>query len=328
MVCSEIPLYGKRGWRTAVIFNTNMRAAHMAGKWQQLWAGRKRYPYLQYRTAGDSRVRPLHRQWNGQIYRIDDLFWQTHYPPNDYGCRCTVRALSQADMDEDNLQVSSPYDIKYRSVTTSDGEVIDQVPVGIGPGWDHNVGQSWIAPELALGQKIAALPKELRGALADKAISPAFQKVLNADFKAFQTAIKEPVGAAKIVGFMDSGMLNAISEKLPDIQLNTTAVTVLDRKIDHLSGAHKASNKQAWPEDWFNNLPEHFSNYRAVLWDKIHESLVVIPLGNFNGTIPKIAIRLNQKTKYGKAASVVSLGSSDAHSLKDSAKFELLLGTL
>ena len=159
-------------------------------------------------------------------------------------------------------------------------------------------------------------------------ISPAFQKVLNADFKAFQTAIKEPVGAAKIVGFMDSGMLNAISEKLPDIQLNTTAVTVLDSKIDHLSGAHKASNKQAWPEDWFNNLPEHFSNYRAVLWDKIHESLVVIPLGNFNGTIPKIAIRLNQKTKYGKAAAVVSLGSSDAHSLKDSAKFELLLGTL
>ena len=83
---------GKRGWRTSVIFNNNMRSAHMAGRWEQLLANSGRRPYLQYRTAGDSRVRPQHRQWNGLIYAIGDAFWQTHYPPNGWGCRCTIRA--------------------------------------------------------------------------------------------------------------------------------------------------------------------------------------------------------------------------------------------
>lgn len=317
---------GKRGWRTSVIFDTNMRTAHMAGRWEQLQANKARRPFLQYRTAGDARVRPQHRAWNGLIFPIDDAFWKTHYPPNGWGCRCTVRAYSQADLEDNQLQVSKPVPVKTRNVVTRDGEVVDQVPVGIDPGWDHNVGQSWLAPEEALGQKIASLPKELRGVMADKSVSPAFQKVLNDNFKAFKTAIKRPSGQAQIVGFMDSGMINAVAQAVPDLDLESTAVMVLDNKTNHLAGTHKANSKQVWPADWADNLPEHFRNYRALLWDKLNDSLLVIPQGAFNETIPKIVIRLNQRTKSGKVASVVSLGSTDALSLQEATAYELLLG--
>lgn len=321
---------GKRGWRTSVIFNNNMRSAHMAGRWEQLLANKDNRPYLQYRTAGDSRVRPQHRQWNGLIYRIDDAFWQTHYPPNGWGCRCTIRAYSDGDLKALNTQPSPKFDLKNRTVVSQDGEIKDRVPVGIDPGWDHNVGQAWLAPELALGQKLAALPRYLQGAVVDKTISPAFQRVMNADFKAFRSAIKQPKGEAQIVGFFDSATLQALAEKLPAIDLKSTAAAVFDRKTAHLTGTHKVKEapQQVWPDEWIDSLPENFRNYRAVLWDKINETLVVIPQGSFNKTLPKIVLRLNRKTNIGSAASVVSLGSASEINLLNATKFELLLGDL
>lgn len=332
---------GKRGWRTSVIFNTNMRSSHMAGRWQQLQANKARRPLLQYRTAGDARVRPMHRMWNGLIFHIDHAFWQTHYPPNGWGCRCTVRAYSQADLDDENLQVSDKFQVKTREVVTKDGEITDRVPVGIDPGWDHNVGQSWISPELALGQKIASLPQDLRGVMADKSVSPAYQKVLNDNFKAFKSDIKQPVGLAQIVGFMDSGMLNAIAARFPDLEIESTTVSVLDKATTHLSGKHKqpkpnatggrrakGSPQQVWPDDWFDRLPEHFRNYRALLWDKVGNSLVVIPQDSFNAWIPKIVICLNYTSKNGTSASVVSLGTAPLGDLSKASQYEVLLGKL
>lgn len=328
---------GKRGWRTSVIFDTNMRSAHMAGRWAQIQAGKDRRPFLQYRTAGDARVRPQHRQWNGLIYPVDDLFWTTHYPPNGWGCRCTVRAYSQADLEAKKLSVSDPFEVKTREVISRDGEIKDRVPVGIDPGWDHNVGQSWIAPELALGQKIAALPPQLRGIVADKTISPAFQKVLSDDFKAFRATVKaasKPQGAAQIVGFLDSSTLTALADQVPDLVLDSTAVAVLDRKTLHLEGGHKAGAKpqQVWPSEWIDDLPAAVRNYRAVLWDAKNGTLVVIPQGSWFGPdvdfVPKLALRPNMSSKQGAAISVVSLGASPASDLVKSGQYTLLVGKL
>ena len=65
-----------------------------------------------------------------------------------------------------------------------------------------------------------------------------------------------------------------------------------------------------------------------MLWDKLNETLVVVPQGSFNATLPKIVLRLNQKTNVGSAASVVSLGSSNFENLVDITQYELLLGDL
>ena len=46
------------------------------------------YPNLEFRTVGDDRVRPAHRELHGIIKPIDDVFWTKYYPPLDWRCRC------------------------------------------------------------------------------------------------------------------------------------------------------------------------------------------------------------------------------------------------
>jgi len=325
---------GKRGWRTGVIFDTNMRSAHMAGRWAQLQANKDRRPFLQYRTAGDARVRPQHRQWNGAIYPIDDAFWSTHYPPNGWGCRCTVRAYSQADLTDKILQVSKPFEQKTRDVITRNGEIIDRVPIGIDPGWDHNVGQSWISPELALGKKLARLPRELQGLVVDKTITPEFQTVLSDRWKSFKADVKatgKPRGEAQILGFLDSATLDGLAAKVPDLQLDSTAVAAFDNRTTHLAGEHKTAGNplQVWPADWIDDLPANLRNYQAVLWDKISNVLVIVPQGELAPGRPgRIALRPNVATKFGDALSVVSLGSAEPGNLQDSNRYQLLVGKL
>ena len=323
---------GKRGWRTGVIFDNNMRSAHMAGRWEQLLANSDRRPYLQYRTAGDARVRPQHRAWNGLIFPIGDPFWSTHYPPNGWGCRCTIRAYSDGDLDSLGVKPSAPYEVKTRTVISKDGEIKDQVPVGIDPGWDHNVGQSWLAPELALGQKLARLPRYLQGPMVDKAISPAYQKVLGEQFKAFRSVAEATSAAQKtsqIVSFLDSRTLDALAEKVPALTLESTSVGVFNRNIGLAeSGATAKAAASTWPADWIDDLPSNLRNYRAVLWDTQAEALVVIPQGSFDKLmVPQVVVRPNAKTQQGRALSVESVGALPAEDLK-AERYTLLVGKL
>ena len=64
-------------------------SAEMAGKWESFLRDGDRY-YLQYRTAGDGRVRPEHAALHGVTLPMTDSFWEEFYPPNGWNCRCTV----------------------------------------------------------------------------------------------------------------------------------------------------------------------------------------------------------------------------------------------
>ncbi len=331
---------GKRGWRTNIIFDTNMRTSHMAGRWAQIEANKERRPFLQYRTAGDARVRPAHRQWNGRIFPVGDSFWSTHYPPNGWNCRCTVRAYSQADLTEKGLQQSPPYPMETRQVVSRDGTVTDVVPKGIDPGWDHNVGQSWINPELALGHKLARLPRELQGLLVDKTITPAYQQVIEGRWKTFRDEAKAapvPKGEAQIVGFLDSRTLDGLAKVVPALKLESTAVAAFDDQLPALltpptPAATAAGAAPAWPAAWIDGLPGELRAYRAVLWDKIAGHLVVVPQGTLGKAaqphLPKIVMRPNEVTKFGEALAVIELGSAEIAELLNAGRYAILAGQL
>jgi hypothetical protein len=65
----------------------------------------KRRPYWQYIAVNDKRTRPAHRALNGLIFRADDPFWDTWFPPNGYRCRCGFRTLAERDLDRQDLKV-------------------------------------------------------------------------------------------------------------------------------------------------------------------------------------------------------------------------------
>lgn len=321
---------GSRGWRTSVIFDTNMRSAHMAGRWAQIEANKEQRPFLQYRTAGDARVRPQHRAWDGKIYAVDDAFWHTHYPPNGWGCRCTVRSYGAAEMARKGLQVSKPIKPQVRDVVNRDGVITDRVPVGIDPGWDHNVGQSWIDPELALGRKLAALPRELRGPLVDKTISPAFEAAMNEGWKSFRSDIaagRAPVsGQAQAVGFLDSATLDALATRVPALTVETSTVAVLDAELGALQagGAWAA----AWPAELVDQLPSALRNYRAVLWDAVDERLVVVPQAGVpsQGLVPVAVLAGGVRTSAGPTWSLQALAMVAPGDLGNAGRYRVLVG--
>lgn len=148
---------GGRGWRTAVIYNTNLRMAYSAGRWKQIQEDSE-VQWLRYVAILDGRTRPEHQAWHGTILPKDHPFWRTHYPPNGWNCRCIVQPVSRADLDRYGWTVSeapppgwdSP---EARLVNGPDGPEDWPTPPGIDTGFGYNVGESWLG---------GAVPRELQ----------------------------------------------------------------------------------------------------------------------------------------------------------------------
>ncbi len=48
------------------------------------------FPYWKYQTMGDELVRKTHAALDGLVLPVGDPFWEQHYPPWEWGCRCSV----------------------------------------------------------------------------------------------------------------------------------------------------------------------------------------------------------------------------------------------
>ncbi|MCA3519739.1 MAG: minor capsid protein [Rhodobacter sp.] len=143
MARTGLTLRGRFGWRSRTILETNLRTAYAAGRWEQIQRLKDARPYLRYEAVLDNRTRPQHRAWHGTVLPVDHEFWRTHYPPNGWGCRCTVRSLSERDLRRYGYTVTDPPPPSGslpRSIRTPDGNRIVELPPGIDEGWDHNVG--------------------------------------------------------------------------------------------------------------------------------------------------------------------------------------------
>ena len=64
-------------------------SAQSTSRWTQFEADGDRYS-LQYRTAGDDRVRDSHDKLRGITLPVNDAFWDKYFPPNGWRCRCTA----------------------------------------------------------------------------------------------------------------------------------------------------------------------------------------------------------------------------------------------
>jgi hypothetical protein len=89
---------GGEAWRTKVIYQTNMATSYAAGRWKQLNDPEllKILPYWQYHHNDSVMTpRPLHVSWDGLTLPPTHPFWQTHFPPNGWGCMCWVTAVTK-----------------------------------------------------------------------------------------------------------------------------------------------------------------------------------------------------------------------------------------
>jgi len=155
---------GARNWRSNIIYDTNIRCAYQAGRYRQMTDPdvTAERPYLEYRHSDSSvNPRPQHVAWDGLILPHDDPWWDTHYPPNGYGCKCKVVTMSRRDLERMGKDgPDQAPEIEYRDWTDRDGKS-HQVPMGIDPGWDYNVGQASQHSFKVLADKFETLPNTI-----------------------------------------------------------------------------------------------------------------------------------------------------------------------
>ncbi len=142
--------------RLKTIYRTNLQTSYMAGRWSTQVEGQADRPFLQYIAVLDSRTRVAHQALDGKVYPIGDPFWKDFYPPNGWGCRCRVRALSEENVAARGLVVGdSAGQIIHQDklISESTGEMIPvskidlldprsgkQVSVAPDIGWSYNPG--------------------------------------------------------------------------------------------------------------------------------------------------------------------------------------------
>lgn len=131
-----------RAWRAQTIYETNLRTAYQAGRRAQHMDEMGTRPYLKYNHSdGAIRPRPLHVSWHGTILRADDPWWNSHYTPNGWRCRCYITSLAQRDMDDMGRGPdTAPNDGSWAKVDRHG--VAHEVPKGIDYGWNHAPGST------------------------------------------------------------------------------------------------------------------------------------------------------------------------------------------
>ncbi|WP_066016583.1 phage minor head protein [Endozoicomonas atrinae] len=221
------------------IFRTNLQSAYAVGQWQSIQANSQAAPFLMYDAVEDHRTRPEHQQWNGTARPVDDPFWQTHYPPNGWNCRCGVIQLTKAEMERHKIPLSPKPTIKKRLWINPRTGKATTVPVDLDPGWDHNPGKARMDKLRQLEkEKALQLKPGMQRALKQgvQAAKQAKQKYLTQ--LAANTALKK-LGQASVDGTFIAQKQKTI-QKAAQHQLDTA----IAEKTPYLSNAIKQLQKQ------------------------------------------------------------------------------------
>lgn len=142
---------GERGWRTNVIWETNLRQSYNAGREAQMADPelRRRRPYAVYRHGDSAHPRPMHLSWNGITLPLDDPWWATHTPQNGWGCKCKKFMLSARDVERQGLTIGpapvTEWEDRVIGKNSPGGPRTVRVPKGIDPGFEYAPGQSRLA---------------------------------------------------------------------------------------------------------------------------------------------------------------------------------------
>lgn len=320
---------GQRGWRTRVIYDTNLRTARMAGRWAQYQRVKDRRPYLQYQTAGDARVRPEHASWDNTVLPIDSPWWDTHYPPNGYGCRCTTRSLSQRQLEREGKTVAQEPTVERTERLNPDtGEIFPPTPVGIDTGWDYNVGKAWLGPDQALAERVMRLPKPWRDQALRQAVDVARQSTPS--FGAWADRVLADIGSRgelRTVGWLTGDIIDAL--QTAGVTVQTPLITASDLGLRRMRRPPKLESEKALPVEMIRDIPSLLAAPQAVLLDvRAGRNELLYAFDGPDDRLGKLVVRINFRRDGETFSRLVSSGAVPLINLRDANHYRLLSGAL
>ena len=144
--------------RLKTIYQTNIRSAYQQGKWERS-QNSDAHPYLLYRVGNSKEHRSEHLEWDGLLLHKDDPWWNSHFLPNGWGCKCWTQAISESraeKLKERGFDVPPSLDgkgyhvdvkteappVRYSSYVNDRTGTVEKVPVGVHPAFNFNIGRA------------------------------------------------------------------------------------------------------------------------------------------------------------------------------------------
>ena len=291
--------------RLRTIYQTNLQTAYQSGRYAQQLANAASQPYWQYVAVMDSRTRPTHGALNGRVFRYDDPIWQSHYPPNGWGCRCRVRAMSQRRLDSLGLKVeSSDGHLSSRwvdaGVDKRTGEVTrvevttwkdGKLSFTPDPGWSYNPGSAAFGTDQAITRKLVSLQnRELRQQVIQTLNdNPARQQVF-ADWVTQVLSARRPGHGVASVGLMDEAIADHVLARTG--QAPARLLVMGEKQLVHADSPRHIKAGVALSLEQYQQLPALLASPAAVLWDNRNNNLLYV---GGEDDVVKVAINAPQK---------------------------------
>ncbi len=284
---------GGVAWRTKVIYQTNMATSYAAGRFKQLSDPDllKILPYWRYHHNDSvTHPRPLHVSWDGLTLPPDHPFWQTHFPPNGWGCMCWVSAVSKS------AYMKAIANGKGPANTPTGTEGIDE-------GFGYKLGAN-VDTELKdfIDQKLIKLDAPIGAALwaSIKPVLMAEQSTAVRDMVVVAAASMAPAGSSVIASVITPATVSALASR--GVLLGDAAIWLRDHELIH---AIRDSKKSVLPLDVWLNLSEYLNSATPYLDTENNTLLYAFGLP---GVMGKIVVRVNytNKVRVGGVRQVIT----------------------
>ncbi|ECZ4468378.1 minor capsid protein [Salmonella enterica] len=275
--------------RLALIYNVNTRVAYNVGRYAHLMNSTDTHPFWQYVAVMDSRTRPSHAALNGLVFRYDDPFWKTHYPPNGWNCRCRVRALSQERMNALGLQATQGD--KYlttkkvqAAVDKATGEMIEMDVTTFADGarvmtpdagWSYNPGSAAFGLDQSLIRKLIEVKSPQLREMVVQEMNNSPERQLA--FRIWAKNIMETRRGGndiRTLGFMSESVADAVAERTGEPPARLLAMS--EKNLLHADSDKHHDTGVALTADDLALIPSLLARAEAVLWDKVHHNLMYI----------------------------------------------------
>lgn len=323
--------------RLETIFRTNTQTAYMAGRYREMMENVQFRPWWQYVAVMDGKTRPSHSALNGRVFRHDDPFWQYYYPPNGFNCRCRVRALSDRNLKDRDIQPSSSkgflgetWAIDKKTGFTERVATL-KLP-GMDKAFSPDLGWSYNPGEAAFGNDVAVMRKI--SAVKDRGLRvQAVQSLNNSDLRqeAFASWVENALanktramGSAQTLGIMDEVVADFVRSKGVE---PARVIVMTDRSLLHADrGKHLGATLTA---EEYQSLPALLANPEAVLWDAQHENLLFIGPSSTDGRKNKVIVSLAYTLrKKGVVDEIINAYKVGENALGDVNSYEVIQGEL
>jgi hypothetical protein len=296
----EVQLGSPRRLKT--IYRTNLRTARAAGQWQRIQRSKRTQPYLIYELGPSREHREQHVAWAGTTLPVDDPFWHTHMPANGWGCNCRVRSVSRRQyqrlLSQGKINTQSP-EIRYQDYTNKRTGEVSRVPEGISPGFDFNPGRVARTEHAAqvFGTKIKTASAPI-GAYAMENAAEFVKSGIAKNYRQWSSGLadrsRQAVGELQLVSAVKTSIYTGLKQR--GIELDTAAITLLDKDIRHLSRPSKRGRGQVLPKSAVLNLVELMASPKAVFLDQGRNTIFYI-LEISKSQLAKVVVNLGHKDK-------------------------------